>query len=71
VIRGIQAVSNRDVANSPAEAGQSARQSVKIVVEIQHPPTTFRGMAITPKKSANDYLFCFTRALARSRLPSG
>jgi hypothetical protein len=28
-------------------------------------------MAITPKKSANDHLFCFTQAVARSRLPPG
>src|SRR5712671_5557504 len=41
---------------------------VKIVVGMQHPPTTFHGRARTPKKSAHACLFCFTQAVARSRL---
>jgi hypothetical protein len=37
---------------------------------MQHPLTTFPRTAITPKKSADARLFCFTRLRARSRLQS-
>jgi hypothetical protein len=43
-------------------------KSGKIVVGMQHPPTTFHGMAITPKKSADACLFRFTDRQARSKL---
>jgi hypothetical protein len=43
---------------------------VKIVVGMQHPPTTFHGRAITPKKSAHACLFCFTQSVEHSRLQS-
>jgi hypothetical protein len=32
---------------------------VKVVVGMQHPPTTCCVIAETIKKSADDYLFCF------------
>jgi hypothetical protein len=40
-------------------------------VGMQHPLTTFGESAITPKKSADACLFCFTSRVARSRLRSG
>jgi hypothetical protein len=41
---------------------------VRNVVGMQHMPTTFHGIANTPKKSADARLFCFTAVIARSRL---
>jgi hypothetical protein len=40
----------------------------KIVVGMQHRPTTCGGMAITPKKAADACHFCFTARLPSFRL---
>src|SRR6266403_3847246 len=40
----------------------------KLVVRMQHTPTTFHGIAKSPKKSADACLFCFTPVIARSKL---
>src|SRR5450759_1465386 len=48
--------------------GPDAPKSVKIVVGMQHTPTTFPRTLITPKKAAYACLFCFTQPMARSRL---
>jgi hypothetical protein len=42
--------------------------AVKIVVRMQHTPTTFQEIAIKPKKSADACLFCFTGTAPRSKL---
>ncbi|MGA9090943.1 MAG: hypothetical protein WB420_17760, partial [Bradyrhizobium sp.] len=47
---------------------QPAPKSVRVVVGIQHPLTTFRAIIVTPKKSANARLFCFPRWAMRIRL---
>jgi hypothetical protein len=43
-------------------------EPAEVVVGMQHPLTTFREMAITPKKSADASVFCFTAEAGRSRL---
>ena len=43
----------------------------KLLFEGNTLPTTFRGIAKTPKKSADACVFCFTVALARPRLRAG
>jgi hypothetical protein len=43
-------------------------EPAKVVVGMQHPPTTFREKAITIKKSADAFVFCFPAAAGRSRL---
>jgi hypothetical protein len=43
-------------------------EPAKVVVEMQHPPTTFREKARTTKKSADAFVFCFTAGAGRSRL---
>src|SRR5258708_36793673 len=46
------------------------RKTAKIVVGMQHPPTTFHGTAITPKKSPDARLFSFPPWMAPSRCPT-
>jgi hypothetical protein len=50
--------------------GAQAKQG-KIVVGMQHTLTTFRGIAGTPKKSADACVFCFTGRAPRFKLPAG
>jgi hypothetical protein len=45
-----------------------AMEPAEVVVVMQHPLTTFSGKAITLKKSADAYVFCFPVGAGHSRL---
>jgi hypothetical protein len=57
-------------ARLPPEVVQPTPEPLKIVVVLQHLTTTFPRICILLKKTADDYVFCFSVRTARPKLQS-